>query len=78
MKVQINPGKTVEGKPLRVFNPARRVFFPDGVFELSDRELRNPEIRRLLPSVAKGGIPGGLFGDLVPVRDAVSAKKAKE
>tara|TARA_R110001583_G_scaffold189552_2_gene352728 strand:+ start:27057 stop:27293 length:237 start_codon:yes stop_codon:yes gene_type:complete len=78
MKVQINPGKTVEGKPLRVFNPARRVFFPDDVFELSDRDLRNPEIRRLLPPVSAGGIPGGLFGDLVPVRDAVPAKKAKE
>ncbi|PKR50770.1 hypothetical protein [Thalassospira marina] len=78
MKVQINPGKTVEGKRLRVFNPVRREFFPDGVFELSDQDLRNSEIRRLLPPVSGGGISGGVFGDLVVVVDAAPAKKAKE
>lgn len=75
MKVRINPDRKVDGMPLRVFNPVKGGFYPDGEFELSDKDLRNPSVIRLLPPVSAGGIPGGKFGDLVPVKGAAKAEK---
>lgn len=73
MKVQVNPASKVNGHPLRVMNPETGKDFPKGPFVLTDRQLRNPKILRLLPPLSEGGIAGGLFGDLVPV--AVKAEK---
>ncbi|MBL4839672.1 MAG: hypothetical protein JKY47_02440 [Thalassospira sp.] len=73
MKVQVNPASEVNGQSLRVMNPETGKDFPKGPFELTDRQLRNPKILRLLPPVSAGGIAGGLFGDLVPV--AAKAEK---
>ncbi|WP_430470070.1 hypothetical protein [Thalassospira lucentensis] len=75
MKVRINPDRKVDGKPLRVINPIKKVFYPAGEFDLSDKELRDPRVIRLLPPVKSGGVPGGRFGDLVPVKVASKAEK---
>lgn len=75
MKVRINPDRKVDGKPLRVFNPVKGGFYPDGEFDLSDKDLRNPNVIRLLPPAKAGGIAGGQFGDLVPVKGAAKAEK---
>ena len=75
MKVRINPDRKVDGQPLRVLNPIKKEFYPGGEFELSDRELRDPDVRRLLPPVKEDGIPGGKFGDLVPVKGTAKAEK---
>ena len=73
MKVQVNPASKVNGQPLRVMNPETGKYFPDGPFDLTERQLRDPKILRLLPPLSSGGIAGGLFGDLVPV--AAKAEK---
>jgi hypothetical protein len=54
--------KKVNGHPLRVLNPVTgQPFKNDSDITLSDEDLRNPKIIRLLPREH-----GGRFGDLVP------------
>lgn len=74
MKVQVNQASKINGHSLRVMNPETGEYFPGEPFELTDRQLRNPQILRLLPPISAGGVAGGLFGDLVPV-DVKAEKK---
>ena len=66
MRVRVREAE-VNGRPRVVINPLRCVPYPAGEFELSQHELDDPRVRRLLPSKRLGGVSGGVDGDLVPV-----------
>jgi len=69
MRVQPNPNNRQNGRPLVVRHPTTGQPFPDKPFTLTAVQLADPDILRLLPKSAAGG----LFGDLVPVEDAAPA-----
>jgi len=75
IRVQANPDKTVDGRPLNVRNPINGAFYPAGPFDLSIDDLRHPDVLRLFPRANQaGGRTGGVFADLVPVVDAPTPK----
>lgn len=73
MKVCVNPRKRVNGVPLAVVNPRTRRACPQGrVFDLTDEDLADPNVRRLLPRSKIGGRDG----DLLPEDELSSADKS--
>lgn len=76
-----NPARAEDGAALVVLHPDTRRPFPDGEFDLSDQDAVNPRVRRLFaPGSQAGGLPGGLFGDLLVVTATadVTAKGSKK
>ncbi|WP_417831704.1 hypothetical protein [Terasakiella sp.] len=76
LKVRVND-KKVNGQPLRVGIPGSPgSYFKNGEdFDLTDNQLKDPDIVRLLPR----SYPGGRFGDLQLVKTAtVPAKKGSK
>lgn len=71
MDVTVNPARLLDGKPITVYRPGTSQVLADSVTDpitLSERDLKDPAILRLLPPKSDpGGIPGGLFGDLVAI-----------
>ncbi|MEM7522175.1 MAG: hypothetical protein AAF360_00120 [Pseudomonadota bacterium] len=82
MRVRVREA-TVNGRPLEVFNPRRGRNFPrDEPIKLTEHELADARIRRLLPPARAGGVSGGRDGDLVPMTEAeakalIAAKASK-
>lgn len=71
MRVQINPEPGPTGLARKVFHPKTKKPFPSGPFDLSDKDLRDPAVLRLLPPPGEpGGVAGGVMADLVPVAPA--------
>jgi len=74
IRVQVNPDKALDGKPLAVRNPITCDFYPAGVFDLPAADLKNVDVLRLFPRPGlPAGVAGGVFADLVMVGPAIPA-----
>jgi hypothetical protein len=75
LRARKNPAHEHEGK-LIVLHPDTKREFPDGVFDLSDADAVNPRVRRLFAKPGEeGGLPGGVFGDLLAVTSESTAQE---
>lgn len=82
LRVCKNPARAVGGK-LVVVHPATRREYPDGVFDMSDADSKNPAVRRLFASKHAAlppgfcGLDGGVFGDLLVVVEETTGTTKK-
>lgn len=77
MLVRVNPDRLKADEKFVVHHPVTGRPFPSpDPFEMPQTDVDNPRILRLFAKPGEaGGIPGGVFGDLVAVTEIPTPKK---